>query len=119
MAQDGVDHHGRVAALGQDGAAERGMLVRRGMLVVVEIVDQAGRAPEVGILAEAPGIGAHGGFHRERVLPQARCLGVLVQQGKDLRTRRKALRDHVGERVHEPAMVSGPESPDNREGSLG
>ena len=38
--------------------------------LVVEVVEQAGQAPELGVAVEPRGVGAHRGFDREHVAAQ-------------------------------------------------
>src|SRR5262249_49511985 len=74
-----VDHLVRPALLAQDGSAVLRMLVERGVHLVVEVVQQGGRAPEVFVLPETDRVGADGSLHRERVTQQRLALRVAVQ----------------------------------------
>ena len=82
MPQDRLDHLARIAALLEDPAAEEGCSAGVGVLLVVEVVDQPGEAPDLLVAAELLRVGAHGGLHGQGVLAQAGGLGVLVEQGE-------------------------------------
>src|SRR5712692_2989684 len=58
-----------------------GMVGVVGPTLVVEIVQQRRQAPELFIGAKLARIGAHAGFHRQRMLAQVLVLCVLAQQG--------------------------------------
>ena len=65
----------RVALLAQDRRAVLRMLVERGVDLVVEVVEERGRAPEVLVLAVEPRIEADRGLDGERV-PESASLVV-------------------------------------------
>src|SRR5690242_7636098 len=71
MGEHGHDHLLRVALLAEDRRAVLGMLVERGVDLVVEVVQQRGDPPELLVLAEAGGVRRGRGLDRERV-PQER-----------------------------------------------
>ena len=80
--QDGAGHDLRVPELPQDLDALPGVLLLRGELLVVEVVQQRRHAPQGLVFPEAPGIAADGRVHRVGMAAQALALGVLVQQGE-------------------------------------
>src|SRR5215471_11483548 len=69
-----------IAALFQNLVAHKGMLLRRGMLFVVEVVQQAGDAPFFFVLAELAGIRAHAGLYRQHVFAQTLRRGVFTHE---------------------------------------
>src|SRR3990172_4761778 len=77
---DRVDDVGRHASRQQYLGALYGMLRRDRVHLVVEVVEHAGRAPRLGVLAVACRIGPHGGLDGQRVLAEAVGLGELRQQ---------------------------------------
>ena len=56
------------------------MVLRIGIALVVEVVQQRDGAPVVFVLAELPRVAAHRGLDAEHVLPQALALRVLGHQ---------------------------------------
>src|SRR5580704_8397054 len=51
-----------------------------GPALIVEVVQQRGRAPQLLICAQFAGVGSHASLHRERVFAKAFTLRVLAQQ---------------------------------------
>ncbi len=80
MREDGLDQLLRVALLAQDRRAVLRMLVERGMDLVVEVVEEGGRAPELLVLAVEPCVGADGRLDGERVPQQRLALRVLRER---------------------------------------
>jgi hypothetical protein len=66
------------ATLLEDLVADKGMLLGRGILFVVEVVQQAGDAVFFDILAKFFGVSAHAGFDCKCMFPQAFRLGVFT-----------------------------------------
>ena len=58
------------------------------MALVVEVVQEAGDAPQLLVLAEAPRVGAHGRLDRQDVLAERGRLGPLAEEGPGLRARK-------------------------------
>ena len=69
-----------VALLTEDRRAVLRMLVERGVDLVVEVVQQRRRAPELLVLAELLRVGADRRLHRERLPLQGLALRVLGQR---------------------------------------
>jgi hypothetical protein len=69
----------REALLAQDRRAVLRMLVERRVDLVVEVVEQRGRAPELLVAAELPGVPARGRLDRERVAKERLALRVARQ----------------------------------------
>ena len=67
MREDPLDDLVRPAFLAQDRRAVLGVLVERRVDLVVEVVQQRSRPPELLVLAEAQRVGAHRGLDGERV----------------------------------------------------
>jgi hypothetical protein len=87
MAEDGLEDVLRPTSLAQKAHAISGMVFggRMGgvwMALIIEIVHETSQPPPVGILAEAPGVGAHGGLDGEHVLSERLARRVLVDDGK-------------------------------------
>jgi len=91
VAENGGAHFFRPALLGEDGDADEGMFFARGVLLVVEIVEERGGGPgfkksvailagKTGRIGMAFGAGADAALNRERVFEQAGRLRVLVEQ---------------------------------------
>ena len=80
MREDRLDQLLRVALLAQDRRAVLRMLVERGVDLVVEVVEESRRAPELLVLAVAPGVEADGRLDRERV-PQERLARRVLREG--------------------------------------
>src|SRR4029078_1108875 len=64
----------------QDLGALEGVILQVRILLVVEIVEERGIAPEQLVLAELAGVAAHRGLDGEGVLQQALALGVRREQ---------------------------------------
>ena len=62
--------------------------VEVGIALVVEVVDQAGDRPALLVLAEAPGVGAHGGLDAQQVLAERVRFDPLADEIPGLFTRR-------------------------------
>ena len=71
MGQHGVDQLVRIPLLTEDRLSVLRVLVERGVDLVVEVVQERGRAPELLVLAELSRVRADGRLDRERV-PQER-----------------------------------------------
>ena len=78
--EDRLDQLLRVALLAQDRRAVLRMLVERGVDLVVEVVEERRRAPELLVLAVEPGVEADGRLDRERV-PQERLARRVLREG--------------------------------------
>ena len=65
-----------IALIAQDGGAVLRMLVERGVDLVVEVVEEGGRPPELLVRAKAPGVSPHGSLYREGV--PAQWLGLRI-----------------------------------------
>ena len=107
---DRVDQLRRVAALleqRQRHPRVAGLQVR--VLLVVEVVEDAGRRPELLVLAVAPGVGDHRRFDPEHVPPQRLGLGPLAEElpGFVAARRGHRLRLAIGAR-RAPAARAGP-----------
>ena len=81
----GVGEHGLddllgIALLAQDRRAVLRMLVERRVHLVVEVVQQPDRAPELFVLAEVTRVPAHAGLHTERVAQERIALRVLGER---------------------------------------
>src|SRR5262245_20071827 len=70
----------RIAFGAENLAAPVGMIAERRPPLVVEVVEQADRAPVVLVLAERARVAAHRDLDRQRMFQQAVALGVLLQQ---------------------------------------
>src|SRR5918994_2382475 len=66
----GVDDVVGIASALQLPYTDHGMLIRRGMFLVVHIVQETGYAPLLLVLPETAGVGSHGGLDGEHVLAQ-------------------------------------------------
>src|SRR5437868_9297339 len=62
--------------------------------LVVEIVNQPGEAPALGVFSEMLGVGAHGGFDAEHVLAERLARREFLHEGEGLASRRKSLPGH-------------------------
>src|SRR5574342_895611 len=80
MGEDRVHDAGRHTSRQQDLGALHGVLRRHRVHLVVEVVEHAGRAPRLRVLAVARGVGAHGRLHRQGVLAEALGPGEFRQQ---------------------------------------
>ena len=84
MAEDRVDHRFGVALLAEDLDAGEGMLgaieIRVGPAFVIEIVQEAGRAPELFILLELASVETHRRLDRKHMFDEALPLGVFLDQ---------------------------------------
>src|SRR5579885_322300 len=85
VAEDGVDHLLGVAALAKNLCSVERVLLGRVMSVVrpalvVEIMKQAGYAPQFFVGAGLARVGAHAGFDGQSMLAQAFTLCVLAQK---------------------------------------
>src|SRR5579864_498395 len=69
-----------IFALFQNFVALVRMLLRAGILFVIEIVDQSDHAPQVFVCGKLSRIGAHAGFYSQSMLAQAFGLGELGEQ---------------------------------------
>ena len=93
------------------------MLVRRRVRgvwepLVVEVVDQPGKAPSFDIFAEMFGIRPHGRFHGEHVLSQRLALRVLVHQCERVSSTRESGVRHTGQYTGRRTIASmGPVRP--------
>ena len=93
-----LDHLLRPALLAQDRRAVLRMLVERRVDLVVEVVEQCGRPPELLVLAELRRVGAHRGLHRKRVTQQRLALRVAVERLPGLLTSRLPRRATIAPR---------------------
>src|SRR5215218_6277815 len=80
MGEDALDNLVRPALAAQDRLPVLRVLIERGMDLVVEVVQEGGRAPELFVLAEAPRVRAHRGLDRERMAEERLALRVTVQR---------------------------------------
>src|ERR1700751_478764 len=80
VGEDGLDDLLGIALLAQDRGTVLGMLVERGMDLVVEVVEESRDAPELLVLAELPRIRRGRCLDRERV-PQQRLALRVARQG--------------------------------------
>jgi 2-polyprenyl-3-methyl-5-hydroxy-6-metoxy-1,4-benzoquinol methylase len=71
MGENGAAHVFRIAALFQNLVSHKRMLGRRGIFFIIKVMQQAGDAPLVLVLAKLASIGAHARFHGQHVLAQA------------------------------------------------
>ncbi len=78
--EDGLDQLLGVARVAQDRSAILRMLVERGVDLVVEVVQESRRTPEVLVLAVERRVVPDGGLDRERVPQQRLALRVLRQR---------------------------------------
>ena len=78
--EDGVDQLFRVALLAEDGCSVLRMLVERGVHLVVEVVEERRRAPEVLVLAVEPCVEADGRLDCERMAQQRFACRVLRER---------------------------------------
>ena len=89
MAGHGVDELARVAALLEQLQRHPGVAgLEIGVLLVVEVVEDAGGRPQLLVLAVAAGVGAHRRLHAQHVLAQRVALGPLAEQLPGLVARR-------------------------------
>src|SRR5215211_2661191 len=72
---DGVEYIVGISSLLQLPDTDHGMLIRRGMLLVVHVVQESGYAPFLLVLPKAEGVGPHGGLDGQHVLAQGITLG--------------------------------------------
>src|SRR5262249_18562773 len=84
MGKDGAADLLGIAAFFEDFVAHERVLGRGGIFFIIEIVQQAGDAPLVFVLAELAGVGAHTGLNGQHVLAQALRLGVFAKQAPGL-----------------------------------
>jgi hypothetical protein len=75
--EDGLDELLWIALLAEDRSAVLRMLVESGVDLVVEVVEEGGRAPEFLVLAEVASVPADRRFDGERVPSQGLGLRVL------------------------------------------
>src|SRR3954451_25201795 len=80
MREDPLDDLVGPALLAQDRGAVLGMLVESGVDLVVEVMEQRGRSPELFVLAETHRVGADCGLDGERVAAQ-RCALRVAREG--------------------------------------
>src|SRR6202041_3051731 len=85
VAEDCVNDLFGVATLAEDRRAFVGVLFRRvmfgvGPALVIEIVEETGKAPSVFVATELSGVGANAGFDGEGMFSQAFALGVFAEQ---------------------------------------
>ena len=81
MAGDRVDQLRRVSALAEQLERDPGVAaLEGGVLLVVEIVEDPGRGPEILVFLEPGRVGAHRRFHPEYVAPQRLRLGPFAEQ---------------------------------------
>ena len=80
MAQDGLDDLLRIAFLAQHGGAHERMLVKRRVLLVVHVVEQARQAPLFDILIKFLSIIFHGRLDGIGVAAQALGLRPFVEK---------------------------------------
>lgn len=101
MTENGLEDVVRPASFAENPDALRRVLVGRRMrgvrkALVVEVVDETGQSPALGILAVLLGIGAHRGFHGQHVFAERFARGVFVHQSERVSPRRQDLgRGHV------------------------
>jgi hypothetical protein len=88
VGEHGLDQLLRVALLAQDRRAVLGVLVERGVDLVVEVVQERDRPPEVLVLSVKPSVEADGGLDRLRVPEQRLARRVPRQRFPGLRTGR-------------------------------
>src|SRR6266542_4163911 len=81
VGKDGVDDLRRHAAGQEYLGALHGMLRRRGMHLVVEVVEHARRPPGVGVSAVTIGVGTHGRLHGKCVLAETVRLREFSEEG--------------------------------------
>ena len=67
--QDALDDPLGVALFAQDRGAVLGVLVERGVDLVVEVVQERGHSPELFVVAELASVGPDGRLDGERVPP--------------------------------------------------
>ena len=79
VGEDRVDQLVRIPLLAQDRRAVLRMLVERRVDLVVEVVEQGGRAPELLVLAVEACVGPDRGLDRERV-PEERLARRVARQ---------------------------------------
>ena len=80
MRQHRLDHLLRPALLAQDRRAVLRVLVERGVDLVVEVVQERRRAPQLLVPAELLRVGADRRLHGERMAPQRLALRVARQR---------------------------------------
>ena len=84
VAQHGADDGLVHAALAQDGRAVLRVLGERRVDFPVEVVQQAGHAPQVGVFAEFFGVEAHGGLDAQHVAHKVFIFDVFTDEGDGL-----------------------------------
>jgi hypothetical protein len=77
MREDGLDQLVRVSRIAKDLGSVLRVLVQGRVDLVIEVVEQSGRAPELLVLAELARVGGYGRLDRERVAPEGLALRVL------------------------------------------
>ena len=87
MREDGLDDDLRIALVTQDRRAVLWVLVERRMDLVVEVVEEGGRAPELLVLVEPARVEAGRRLDGERVTPQRLALRVPGEGVPGLRAR--------------------------------
>jgi hypothetical protein len=80
MREDGFDELLRVSLFAKNRCAVLRMLVQRRMDLVVEVVQQRGRSPELLVLVIEPRVEPHGRLDRERMPQQRLALRVLGER---------------------------------------
>src|SRR5258707_14594072 len=84
MAHDGPAHRLGITLRGEDLVAAVGVILRVGPALVVKVVNQAGEAPELLVLAPLAGVVTHRGFDGEAVLAEPLLFRVLAEEIPDL-----------------------------------
>ena len=79
VGEDGLDDLVGPALLAQDRGAVLGVLVERRMHLVVEVVEERDRAPELLVLPDLAGVPADAGLHGEGVTAERLALRVAGQ----------------------------------------
>jgi hypothetical protein len=79
MGEDPVPDLLGPAALFQDFGALDGVLADLRVALVVEVVQETGDTPDLGIATVLRGVMTHGGLHPEPVLDQVGAFGELVE----------------------------------------
>src|SRR5207247_11440790 len=102
--EDALDHRLGVALLAQDRRPVLRVLLERGVDLVVEVVQERGRAPELLILPEAHGVSADRGLDGEGV----------AEQRLALRVPREGLPGPVSGRLQSAARLAPSDGPDRR-----